>query len=106
MNVYDTTNQAYVFKNIDKGTNNVETYKLMVNDLKKINFDLTSKIPLLKMPIFIITGNEDPLGFLTTEFQKIAPFPKVYRIEKSGHFPMFEQPDMFYKILFTELEQK
>ncbi|MFT3704974.1 MAG: hypothetical protein QM802_21590 [Agriterribacter sp.] len=105
MNVFDTTNTDLVFANINKGVNNPLTYDLMIQDLYKIKFDLTKDIPKLTMPITVITGKQDPLAFLTTEFQSISSAANVIWIDKSGHFPMFEQPDAFYPKLMEALNR-
>ncbi|MEO6547107.1 MAG: alpha/beta hydrolase [Ferruginibacter sp.] len=106
MNVYDTSNKDEVYAKINRGVANAETYDLMIRDLTRINFNLTEKISTLKMPVTIITGKEDPLAFLTTAFQESAPNTKVYWIEKSGHFPMYENSKDFYPKLFEALVLK
>jgi proline iminopeptidase len=80
MNVYDTANKQEVYSKINKGISNPVTYDLMIRDLTKIKFNLTEKISGLGMPVTIISGREDPLAFLTTEFQRLAPDTKVYWI--------------------------
>lgn len=104
MNVYDTTNTEQVFPKINKGVNNPVTYNLMIKDLYKIKFNLTDKISELAIPITVITGKQDPLAFLTDEFHIFCPKAKVLWIDKSGHFPMFEQPDEFYATLMKVLD--
>ncbi|MBK7428250.1 MAG: alpha/beta hydrolase [Saprospiraceae bacterium] len=102
-NTYDTTNQEWKFAKIKKGTTNQKTNKLMMEDLERINFDLTQQLKTLKMPISIITCKEDPLAFLTTEYQKYAPQTNVTWLDKCGHFPMYEQPEIFYPLLMDAL---
>lgn len=102
-NTYDTINQDWKFAKIKKGTTNRKTNKLMMEDLDRINFDLTEQLRELKMPITIITCKEDPLAFLTTEYQKYVPQSSVQWLDKCGHFPMYEQPDKFYPLLMGAL---
>lgn len=100
-NTYDTTNQDWKFAKIKRGISNRKTNALIMEDLERINFDLTSKLSSLKIPITLITCKEDPLAFLTTEYQKYAPKSMVKWLDKCGHFPMYEEPDNFY-LLLTE----
>ena len=102
-NTYDTTNQDWKFAKIKRGTTTRKTNSLMLQDLERINFDLTQKLKSLKIPITIITCKEDPLAFLTTEYQKYAPQTMVQWLEKCGHFPMYEQPEKFYPLLMDAL---
>jgi proline iminopeptidase len=102
-NTYDTTNQDWKFIKIMKGGSNRKTNGLMMRDLERIGFNLTQQLKSLKMPITIITCKEDPLAFLTTEYQKYAPKSSIQWLDKCGHFPMYEQPDKFYPLLMDAL---
>ena len=104
-NTYDTTNQEWKFAKIKKGPTNQKTNELMMEDLKRINFDLTQQLKTLKMPISIITCKEDPLALLTTEYKKYAPQATIQWLDKCGHFPMYEQPDKFYPLLMGALDR-
>ena len=99
MAIYDTTHAEKVFAAINKGERNQQTFLLMNQFLGSRDFNLTKGIPGLQMPISVITGAEDPMAYLTNAFQEFAPAAKIYWIPKSGHFPMFEQPGVFYKSL-------
>ncbi len=102
-NTYDTTNQDWKFGKIKRGTTNRKTNNLVMEDLDRINFDLTQHLKSLKVPITIITCKEDPLAFLTIEYQRYAPQSSVKWLDKCGHFPMYEQPDNFYPLLMEAL---
>ncbi len=102
-NIYDTTNKEWKFAKIKKGISNKTTNELLMKDLERIKFDLTQQLKTLKMPVSIITCKEDPLAFLTAEYQKYAPQAKVVWMEQCGHFPMYEQPDKFYPLLTEAL---
>lgn len=104
-NTYDTTNQEWKFSKIKKGITNRKTNDLMMEDLKRINFDLTQQLKTLKMPISIVTCKDDPLAFLTIEFQKNAPQTNIQWLAECGHFPMYEQPEKFYPLLLDALKR-
>ena len=104
-NTYDTSNQDWKFAKIRRGITNRKTSSLMMDDLDRLNFDLTAQLKSLKIPINIITCKEDPLAFLTTEYQKYVPQADVQWLDKCGHFPMYEQPDMFYLLLMKSLSR-
>jgi len=104
-NTYDTTNQDWKFAKIKRGTTNSKTNALMMEDLERMNFDLTQKLKSLKIPITIITCKEDPLAFFTVEYQKYVPQSIIQWLDKCGHFPMYEQPELFYPLLFNALNR-
>ncbi|CAH0997806.1 Proline iminopeptidase [Emticicia aquatica] len=104
-NTFDSTNLAWKQQKIMRGANNYTTFTLLRNDQKKQNFDLSTKLKSLKMPITIITCKEDPLAFLTDEYKHFSPRAKIKWIDHCGHFPMYEQPEKFYSMLMETLEK-
>lgn len=104
-NMYDTTNQAWKFAKIKRGTTTQKTNSLLMEDLERIQFDLTHQLKTLQMPIQIITCKDDPLAFLTAEYQKFAPRSNVQWLDSCGHFPMYEQPEKFYPLVMDALRQ-
>ncbi|MBS1577980.1 MAG: alpha/beta hydrolase [Bacteroidetes bacterium] len=104
-NTYDTTNQDWKFARIKRGTTTRKTNTLMMEDLKRINFDLTQKLKSLEVPITIITCKEDPLAFLTAAYQQYAPRSRIQWLDKCGHFPMYEQPELYYPVLMDALNR-
>ncbi len=78
---------------------NVRMQLLMVQDLQRVHFDLRKNLPQYKGPITVIGGRQDPLAFYTYELQGIRPDIKLYWIQATGHFPMFEQPAAFMDTL-------
>ena len=78
---------------------------LILKDLVKIHFDLTTKFSAYKKPFFAICGRQDPADYFTYELKIADPRVELYWIQSTGHFPMFEQPDEFYKILNALVEK-
>ena len=89
-NTFNTINQNWKFDKIKKGVTNRKTNNLMKEDLERINFNLTQQLKTLVMQMTIITCKEDPLAFLTAEYQKFAPQSNIQWLDQCGHFPMYE----------------
>jgi pimeloyl-ACP methyl ester carboxylesterase len=79
---------------------------LIFQSLAKENFDLTGCLSRFNKPVYIITGVQDPLGFLSYEVKIVSPKAKLYGINNAGHFPMYEQPKKFFSEIFKALEEK
>src|SRR5450631_2966855 len=105
-NIYDKENIKLIFPKIVRGKVNYQTYKLLIEDLDRIHFDLSEKLLLFKKPVYAICGRQDPLAFDTYELKIRHPATQIFWIQKSGHFPMYEQPDRFYKILNEIMEKE
>lgn len=104
-NTFDSTNLTWKQQKIMRGANNYTTFSLLRYDQKKQNFNLSTKLKSLKMPITVITCKEDPLAFLTDEYKHYSPQAKIKWIDHCGHFPMYEQPEKFYSMLMEVLEK-
>lgn len=78
---------------------------LIFKDLAKIHYDLTPKFSAYKKPFFAICGRQDPGDFVTYELKIAVPRVELYWIQSAGHFPMFEQPEEFYKLLNALVEK-
>ncbi len=103
-NTFDTTNWDLKYKNI-RTKKNAKTNLLMTRDLERVEFDITDEVGLLNMPITLITCKEDPLAFLTSEYNTFAPKSEVKWLDSCGHFPMYEQPQNFYPLLLEALKK-
>lgn len=84
---------------------NPKVFQLMFDDFAKTKFDLTIPLKRFAKPIYILCGREDFYSFLSYELKIAKPSAKLYWIEQSGHFPMYENPKEFYKILFNILDK-
>lgn len=82
---------------------NDKTMQLIFNDVNKSKTDLRSSLILLKKPVYVIEGRQDILNYVGYEFKILAPSFELYWIQNCGHYPMFEQPETFYQILFQIL---
>lgn len=82
---------------------NNATMRLIMNEDLKQKLDLTSSLPKYKGPLAIIAGRQDVLAFNAYEIKILMPSAKLNWIDRCGHFPFFEQPQVFYPILFKTL---
>lgn len=91
-----------IFHKIDAKNNGV-TMELLWTELTR-SFDLTESIKRYKGRIHIISGRQDPLGYVSYELKILQPLIDLNWIEKCGHFPMYEKPVEFFDILYKILE--
>jgi proline iminopeptidase len=68
------------------------------------NFDVSASLKKYKGRIDIISGRQDVVGFFSYEIKIDKPSANLYWINNCGHFPMYEQPDEFYKLLYQILD--
>jgi len=72
---------------------------LMWSDLSK-NYDLSEDLNAYEGKSIIIRSRQDPIpAEAAFDILKAVPQTELYPIEKSGHFPFWEQPEQFYKTL-------
>jgi pimeloyl-ACP methyl ester carboxylesterase len=85
---------------------NRKTLQLIFKDAYKSKIDLRTSLVSFKKPVCIIDGRQDILNFVGYEFKILFPSYELYWIQNCGHFPMYEQPDEFYNILFNVLSRQ
>jgi len=82
---------------------NQEMLRLIYKDIDKSKIDLRTSLASFKKPVYIIDGRQDFENYVCYEFKILFPSYELYWIQNSGHFPMYEQPESFYKIIFDIL---
>jgi proline iminopeptidase len=95
-----------IYPKIARADLNYKTMELLFKDLQKTGFDLSARLPSYKKNIYAICGRQDEVAFVTYELKILRPETEICWIQASGHYPMFEQPVEFYKILYTILERR
>ena len=73
-----------------------------------MNFDFTAKLPLLRIPVLVVCGADDP-GTPASENRQLAglvPGARYEEIPGMRHFPNVEAPDSFNRIMIGWLEQQ
>lgn len=72
---------------------------LLFADLEK-KYDLRPGLRLLKRPVLIVQGHQDPMGDVTAEeIRDVISGSQLRYINKAGHFPWLERPEEFQQIL-------
>ena len=83
---------------------NVKVSYLMYKDLRT-NYDIKEKLKNYKGKCTIVRPRQDPIPCQTCYLIKeLLPQTEIIFIEKSGHFPAFERPDVFFKIMKEALK--
>jgi pimeloyl-ACP methyl ester carboxylesterase len=85
---------------------NQEMLRLIYRDIDKSNVDLKTSLVSFKNPVYIIDGRQDFENYVCYEFKILFPSYALYWIQDSGHFPMYEQPESFYKIMYSILSKR
>jgi proline iminopeptidase len=79
---------------------NPRMHQLMIGDLERNGYDLTSRLRRFDGPVLIVQGRQDPIGESTAyQIQQALPTAELRFVEQSGHFPWIEQPEQFKSAL-------
>ncbi len=101
--VYNKSRIDYYLPLIN-GNQNIETNYILSTELLNYNFNLKIDLENINSPIHIISGRQDIFSFMTYEYKIARPDIEIHWIDESGHFPMYEQPKVFYSIIEKILE--
>ena len=107
-NFYRTRRKPY------PNSNNSKLYYQMVgkdgdfivgNDMG--NFDFRKDLKDLKMPIFIYCGRYDKVAvpWMILKYKQFCPQAMFVILEKSGHNPQVEEPEVLFKLIRDFLEE-
>ena len=107
-NFYRTGRRPY------PNSNNSKLYYQMVgkdgdfivgNDIG--NFDFRKELKDLKMPILIYGGRYDRVAvpWMMVKYKQYCPQAKFVMLEKSGHNPQVEEPEVLFKLIRDFLEK-
>ena len=72
-----------------------------------IRHNVEDKLANIKVPTLLIWGKEDNVTpfFVGEKFEKLIPNARLIPVEKCGHAPMMEYPDLFNDYLGAFLEE-
>ncbi len=84
---------------------NQEMLQLIYKDINKSKIDLRKSLASFTHPVYLICGRQDIGDYVCYELKILYPSFKLSWIQNSGHFPMYEQPESFYKIIFNILSK-
>jgi proline iminopeptidase len=69
------------------------------------NYNLLPSLSSVKAPALVIHGTADVIPVKSSEaWAGAMPNARLFLIEKSGHMPQFEQPEIFFKAVETFLK--
>ncbi len=81
---YDATRIDSIFEEVSKSRTNMPMQFLMIQDLRKMNYNVKSKIALLNFPTLVICGRQDPIGlFPSIQLKELNNKFNLVRIERS-----------------------
>jgi proline iminopeptidase len=103
--VANTERLDSLMPNIDVQKNQ-KTQQLLFKDVAKSKIDLRTSLVAFKKPVYIIDGRQDILSFADYEYKILFPSYELHWIQDCGHYPMFEQPEAFYNIMFSILARQ
>lgn len=84
---------------------NQEMLQLIYGDINKSKIDLRESLKSFKHPVYLICGRQDIGDYVCYELKILYPSYNLSWIQNSGHFPMYEQPESFYKTIFNILDK-
>ncbi|MDO7170862.1 alpha/beta fold hydrolase [Mariniflexile sp. AS56] len=82
--------------------NNSKTASLLLGDVFR-DYNMSQSLNNYTGKIDVIVGRQDVVGFFSHELKQDVPKVKLHWVNACGHFPMYEQPRQFYKILYKTL---
>ncbi len=73
-----------------------------------IRHNMAKDLPHMKTPTALLWGNQDSVTppNVAEEFERLLPDAELFWIDKCGHAPMMEHPDLFNDILLDWLQKR
>jgi len=87
--------------------NRGKAIRIIATAKSAIRHNLSDKLLNIKVPSLLIWGRNDTITppFVAEKFKELLPNARLEFIDKCGHAPMMEQPELFNKILEDFLEK-
>jgi proline iminopeptidase len=82
---------------------NMQMLQLIYKDMDKSKLDLRKSLTSFNKPVFLIDGRQDIGSYVCYELKILYSSFNLLWIQNSGHFPMYEQPESFYLVIFNVL---
>ncbi|MDX1436064.1 MAG: alpha/beta hydrolase [Anaerolineales bacterium] len=88
----------------DLSKTSLQSFLQSIASLRKT--DLSSELPNVDAPILGMYGKHDVIVHPQEwrRLEKYARYPKILKLEKSGHFPMLDQPNLFMRTVKNFLD--
>jgi pimeloyl-ACP methyl ester carboxylesterase len=75
--------------------------------IQQADLDMEQDIPRVEIPVFFVTGRHDYICIQDITFRYFnllkAPVKKFYWFEQSGHFPCYQEPELFIQVMRSEI---
>lgn len=98
--VYNKENSAPIAKRLQMVDYSV--YAIIMEDLKKTQFDLTTSFMNFHKPVLVLQGLNDVISEQTAKkIAKAFPQSQLVLFEKCGHYPWIDAPEQFW----SQIEQ-
>ncbi len=82
-----------------------KVYECLRQNVFDLHFNLHAALQKLKVPVLIIHGDTDPVPYTIAEnLHRTLAGSKYVLIEKCGHFPYVEKPEVYFPCLFEFLK--
>jgi len=87
--------------------NRGKAIRIIATAKSAIRHNLSDKLHNIKVPSLLIWGRNDTITppFVAEKFKELLPNARLEFIDKCGHAPMMEQPELFNEILEDFLEK-
>ncbi len=102
-----TATKELVDEVFDIVNSRIKAIKIIALAKSAIRNNIGDQLHNLKMPTLLIWGNQDIITppFVGEEFKKLIPHSELKFIDKCGHAPMMENPELFNEYLDAFLEK-
>lgn len=105
---YDPAKAATVDWAMEENTvkNSVTVRALITSSFNRMQHDMDTQLPTVRVPTLIIHGDFDPIPLGSSEYlHQHIPGSQIVLIAQSGHFPFIEQPEQFVATLRSFLRK-
>jgi len=94
-----------VFKSVNDRNKLVRTLALAKS---AIRHNMAKDLPHMNTPTALLWGSQDSVTppNVAEEFERLLPDAELFWIDKCGHAPMMEHPDLFNEILLAWLQKR
>lgn len=96
---YTSEQEEMINTIIDKSIFNPEV--LALNDVLMSKYNVTSQLSKIEVPTLILVGSDDFIcpPSQAKRMHESIPNSEIYIFEKCGHYPFFETPDEFIRVV-------
>ncbi|MCF6351069.1 MAG: alpha/beta hydrolase [Flavobacteriaceae bacterium] len=96
-----TATKEIIDESFDVINNRSKLIRILTIAKSAIRHNMAKDLPKMKMPVCLIWGKNDKVTppNVAEEFKKLLPNSELNWVDKCGHAPMMERPDVFNEII-------